>query len=844
MGQGSSRNRQNQGSSSNRQNQGSSYWPVTPNEFLNAAKNGGAEGLTTVNRYIQENGDINTTNDDGQTALMLAAKNNHIAIVTALLASNSIKINAHDRNKKTALFSAAAGGYISIVIALLAKDGIVVNAMTDKGDTPLIGAAFHGYTLVVKALLQKLTLQEITKQSYEKEWIMTRTDYYGRSQVVGRRIQYYNAEEESNGETGELIRARVKELEFIEAVKSGDDAVGEYIRSNHNNVPANATNSLGSTALMFAAHYGYSAIVNMLLPRLTLEEITTKCNQHRTAAEYAQSSAHPEIAALIEARVEALRFIEAAKSGGDVGLAAVKLYIQEKRGRYIKLNDNIALAINSVDLNGDTALIGAAINGHTVIVTDLLAEDGIDVNAANKAGETALISAVNKGDLTIVTALLEDKVGINVNAANKAGETALISAVNKGYLTIVTALLEDKVGINVDAANKAGDTALISAVNKGEIKIVTALLVKVGIDINAANKAGDTALISAVNKGEIKIVTALLAKVGIAVNAANRAGDTALILAANLGRTAIVKALLPRLTLEEITYENFDHFNAAKCARSHAHPEIAALIEARVEALRFIEAAKSGGDAGLLSVKWYIQQNGNAINVADKFGKTALIWAASIGHIDIVTTLLSRLTLEEITKEHNDHRTAAQEAESNGHPDIAALIVARIEALQAAANLFAVHQENNKFIEAAVSSLNEEKEQANDSVVLADSSSVVSSVHQVNSFIRSGKQEQTGSSVDTLFKAKKLVQERSLHDNAVIGPLQNQQSVATAFVSADQETDLDRHIRDIVFFGSPIKQRSNQRSDVIASESKSAESSVGHLSPTASGARQKSCYIG
>jgi hypothetical protein len=135
----------------------------------------------------------------------------------------------------------------------------------------------------------------------------------------------------------------------------------------------------------------------------------------------------------------------------------------------------------------------------------------------------------------------------------------------------------------------------------------------------------------------------------------------------------------------------------------------------------FIRAAKRGYEADLRTVNLYIEQNHNnvaAINATDRYGNTALIWAARHGHIAIVrallakegiaintvgqdgdtaliwaahngnaanvTALLARLNLEAITHKNNEHCTAAQEAEQRGHDESAKLITARERKLRLA----------------------------------------------------------------------------------------------------------------------------------------------------------------
>ena len=73
------------------------------------------------------------------------------------------------------------------------------------------------------------------------------------------------------------------------------------------------------------------------------------------------------------------------------------------------------------------------------------------------------------------------------------------------------------------------------------------------------------------------------------------------------------------------------------------------------------------------SVRWVLQQNGAKVNVRDRGeGFTALMFAASEGHIDVVKLLLKHdadKTLRDI-----DGDTAASFARKNGHTKIVDLL--------------------------------------------------------------------------------------------------------------------------------------------------------------------------
>merc|ERR1712062_271509 len=64
--------------------------------------------------------DINAISQDGETPLMLAAAQGHVAVTEALLAAGSDS-SCKDKNQMTAILKAARWGHIDCLRALLAK---------------------------------------------------------------------------------------------------------------------------------------------------------------------------------------------------------------------------------------------------------------------------------------------------------------------------------------------------------------------------------------------------------------------------------------------------------------------------------------------------------------------------------------------------------------------------------------------------------------------------------------------------------------------------------------------------------------------------------------------------
>lgn len=133
----------------------------TPNEtLLEAAKNG---DNSIIKDYIQlGKADIETKDNNGQTALHLAAANGHTATVVLLL-SNGANINAIDTNGCTPLHLSIDKTHYEVTISLIEK-GADFNIKNKNGSTP-IGApgvvpAFH-----IKVMARCMTQMQSTIQS-------------------------------------------------------------------------------------------------------------------------------------------------------------------------------------------------------------------------------------------------------------------------------------------------------------------------------------------------------------------------------------------------------------------------------------------------------------------------------------------------------------------------------------------------------------------------------------------------------------------------------------------------------------------------------------------------------
>jgi ankyrin repeat protein len=126
---------------------------ITP-LFLAAQNN----RLDVLKLLIAAGADVNVACDDGSTPLHAAAENGHAGVVSALIATAGVDLNAaltgDDSAGVTPLYLAARGNRLDVVKLLIAAGADVNMTCVDDGCTPLHKAAAIGHAGVVSALIE------------------------------------------------------------------------------------------------------------------------------------------------------------------------------------------------------------------------------------------------------------------------------------------------------------------------------------------------------------------------------------------------------------------------------------------------------------------------------------------------------------------------------------------------------------------------------------------------------------------------------------------------------------------------------------------------------------------
>ncbi|KAG2004335.1 ankyrin repeat domain-containing protein 50 [Coprinopsis cinerea AmutBmut pab1-1] len=464
--------------------------------------------------------DVNASDEDGDTALIHAARSRDALTVRLLLQADGIQVNTANRRGETALIAALQCDEESVAEAieesvaeaieeavaevieeLLECVDLDVNAADQNGDTALIHAArWHiAAAPMVRLLLQADGIQVNTANRRGETALIAafQSDENFQARAVAGVVQELlqcvdldvNATDE-NGDTALICAVR-------RCYVPNDDFRGAELLNiirrllQHDGIQVNAANRNGHSVLMIASDRGYTDIVGELL-----------------------------------------------------------------QSKWV----NVA----AVDPNGDTAAILAARAGHDDVVDQLIQADQAVLNMANAEGQTPLIVASPHGHASTVLRLLQSGK-VDVNAVDKSGSTALLAASTDNHWPVILHLLRAD-GIRVNQANHKRRTALMQASKFGHYTSASILLRCQNIDINARDSLGNTALTFAAFNGHSTLVQILIDHGGVDANSANYYGRTALIYAAWARHEEVVEQLLQSGMVSDVGHKDTYGYDAVMYA--------------------------------------------------------------------------------------------------------------------------------------------------------------------------------------------------------------------------------------------------------------------------------------
>jgi ankyrin repeat protein len=447
-----------------------------------------AGDVATLKRVLGKGAAVDSPDEQGSTALLVAVTHDRLAAARQLIARGA-NVDAANRYRVTPLYVAALHGNADMIAVLLAA-GADPNGASPSGETVLMTSARTGIVKAMQLLIDAGARVDAREPHFNQTALMlaARSDSADAISVLL--------------DKGADIDARtvVGEAPPFTPPCKGTGCGSEGVGINRGGLPDRGRRDAakgGMTPLLYAAREGADAAMAVLIARGANLELPEA------------NGMTPLLMALLNNQLDAARLLIAA--GAKVNVAdfygRTPLWAAVEY-RNLDMNNRIedSPTTNNVDRAGSLPVIrlllerGADVNARTREVPPsrkwLYALN--DVSWVDFTGQTPFLRAAFSGDTTVMRLLLEH--GADPNLPTYGGTTPLMAAsgvgwvVQQTYTESIPSLLEAirmclDHGADVNAVNTMGLTALLGAANKGANDIIR-LLAANGARLDAVDKHG------------------------------------------------------------------------------------------------------------------------------------------------------------------------------------------------------------------------------------------------------------------------------------------------------------------------------------------------------------------
>ena len=478
-----------------------------------------SQNLELVNKLIKVGADIGIGNNKGETCLMIAVKNNNSQIADVLI-NNATDVNAQNNDGETALILAVKNQKLELVNKLV-KAGADTNLRNKEGETSLELAAEKNNLSLMKILIDSGAKVNITNSNMEIAFLLLNIP------SVSNFLNSY----------GQLTEdKKMKEKLFIKSIKNQnlkviklmaerkvvcinqiffgydkENALHIAIEKNmemvkilvENGININKKDRHGWSPFLRAVGGENFEIVKYLVDNGA--DVNDSDSYRRSALMYACSGRNFEIIKyLVENGANVNHRMRMGWSEGPLTSAAGSGNIQIVKylvSKGAKLERGVLeYAVRSGNLKLVKYLVSKGLSPirkhvlrNAVENLDLikyLISQGADIKCRDKDGNTLLMYTAYYGNIKIVEYLLEK--GLNIYSKNKFFETVLMWAAKGIGKPEIIPYLNSK-GLKIDDRNKEGKTALIIATEKSNFRMMKSLIF-LGADVNATDNKGRSVL--------------------------------------------------------------------------------------------------------------------------------------------------------------------------------------------------------------------------------------------------------------------------------------------------------------------------------------------------------------
>ncbi len=460
--------------------------PGTVQEFIMAGE------IEKAKSFFTNQAEINNVDEDGDTALHVAAKLNESDLVTFLIvkgADTELKNNRGD----TPLHVAIANDSYESARALtsLGADIFALNAEGKSALEIAIAKSNIYYDIMINE--QTSILRDVNNGNGIVHYFVLTRNQKALGYCINKKldIDKKNSAQETplalalkNPDTvvcaeiaADLLLAGAEEVDCD--AKYFEDAV---IQRN-----LSIRMDDGQTPLHLAAIYGHAGIAQYLLNKgadIKAQDISGTTPLHE-AVRYGNS----EIARQLISKGSDVN------SKDSLGKTPLLILIPpEKQAEIYGLLISHGANINQKDMYGDTVLHIASMTAIRTQILENLMRAGADVNVRNKRGLTPIAASIEHNDAEQVRFYAMN--GADIHAEDAKKETPLISVLNRND-NMYKSLIVEK---NVSSTDSEGNTPLIVALKRNADFSKVEYIANLDSNINARNRDGESALFIAVQK--------------------------------------------------------------------------------------------------------------------------------------------------------------------------------------------------------------------------------------------------------------------------------------------------------------------------------------------------------
>ncbi|CAH1131548.1 unnamed protein product [Ceutorhynchus assimilis] len=309
------------------------------------------------------------------------------------------------------------------------------------------------------------------------------------------------------------------------------------------------------------------------------------------------------------------------------------------------------LDVNEKQSNGETILHALSRNNHYQWVEHLIKVfPNIDVNAVCKDMKTPFLLAAEYGHIKVLEVL--DPIVEDISCCDIKQFSVLHWMARHGSLKWVKYLIEEK-AFEVDQRNAYGDTPLNRAIAFGQYECCQYLL-EMGANVLEIDMEGRSLLHTAVFGGHLGCCNAVLKYLKeysyVYVNLKDNKGKTALNWAAGKGYKELVICLLEAKA--DVNYKEPDGRTALVGASMGGYEDIIKLLidaNANIDVYdgdkKYQPLTRAASNEHMGTVQILLDAGAN-VNITDDLGMTALDWASSKDHEEMVYYLLQRENID------------------------------------------------------------------------------------------------------------------------------------------------------------------------------------------------------